>query len=60
MEDIDYNKELTQEQYESEEYKIGYANGVSSVLGRMQRGKNRGLSLDEIIEQVFNDLKNIF
>lgn len=58
MEDLD--KELTQEQYETEEYKIGYANGVSSVLGRMQRGRNRGLSLDEVIEQVFNDHKNIY
>lgn len=58
MEDLD--KELTQEQYETEEYKIGYANGVSSVLGRMQRGRNRGLSLDEVIKQVFNDHKNIY
>jgi len=57
---IDYDKELTQEQYNSEEYKIGYVNGVSSVLGLMQRGKSKGFSLDKIIEQVFDNHKDIY
>lgn len=57
---MDYDKELTKEQYNSEEYKIGYADGISSVLGLMQRGGNRGFSLDKIIEQVFEKNKEIF
>lgn len=57
---MDYDKELTEEQYGSEEYKTGYANGISSVLGLMQRGRNKGFSIDTIIEQVFNEHKDIF
>lgn len=57
---FDYDKELTEKQYDSEEYKVGYANGASSVLGIMQRGRSRGLSLDDIIEQVFEEHKDIY
>lgn len=57
---MDYDKELSKEQYDSEEYKIGYVNGISSVLGLMQRGKNKGYSLNQVIEQVFEKHKDIY
>lgn len=57
---LNFDKELTKEQYESEEYQIGYANGVCSVLGLMQRKRNLGYSLDEIIEEVFKEHNDIF
>jgi hypothetical protein len=57
---VEFDKELTKEQYVSEEYKIGYADGISSILGLMQRGRNRGVSLDKIIEQVFEKHNDIY
>jgi hypothetical protein len=54
------DKELTKEQYNSEEYKVGYSDGISSVLGQMQRGRGRGLTLDIVIEQVFEKHKDIY
>lgn len=57
---LDFDKELTKEQYESEEYQIGYANGVCSVLGLMQRMRNLGYSLDEVIEKTFQEHNDVF
>lgn len=57
---LNFDKELTKEQYESEEYQIGYANGVCSVLGLMQRMRNHGYSLDEVIEKTFQEHNDIF
>jgi len=55
---IDYDKELTEEQYATEEYQVGRANGISVALGIMQRYKSRGYTLDQIIELTFAAYNN--
>lgn len=59
-EPLDYDKQLTDEQYDTEEYQIGFANGVCDVLGLMQRKKALGWSLEEIIEETFRQHNDIF
>lgn len=60
LSEMDCGKELTQEQYESAEYKVGYIDGVSKILGMMQRGHGKGHSLEMVISQVFEGHKEVY
>ena len=57
---LDYDKQLTDEQYDTEEYQIGFANGVCNVLGLMQRKRDLGCTLEEVIEETFRQHNDIF
>ena len=54
MSDINFDKELTKQQYDSKEYKVGKHDGMWSMIGVVQREALKGKNIDEIIDKMFN------
>lgn len=52
--EVDFEKELDKKQYATEEYITGFHDGMYRMIGFVQREKNKGRKLDEIIEGMYN------